>query len=570
MLDGALRRLRDDPRVARAFDAAAVLLLLALPFQGWTRAGAEPGARFGSFASDVYLSGPDAASWAQNAQAFADGRYGALDDHRMPTWTLLTGGLMRVAPLDVAAAGHLVNRGLHLGLALAVYALGRALGMRGAALAAAAAVAFHPALLGAAAAFGVDPTVAFGVVLTLLSARAAGRWWGLAPLAGAVGALTAASHLTAVAFWVTGAVMVAATGRGWRRVAAVVLYGVGFAATLRAVYLVFPLMPREMWADVFAEGIHTTAGNTSPAAAAASREAALATLRARAPEAAASAMDGVAAAFHLGMPRAAAWAVLALGVLGPRAVRGGAHVLGVPRWREQAARVVASAGEGLPLLLALAPLVALAAADAPTRYSQNLLPVAALLLARGGTTLCAAIGTLGRRFGVWRADARGVAGLAEAVLAFGVLARDQLDTGPRTPVHHADAADPAEQARRLGERLASRFPPGSGASAMVREPLAYAGLPYCPHTACPMADTEDAFAACLTILQTECPGAGEVAWLAIDGLPPGQETPARRAMSAWIDARLTPALVEGAAKVYALPRAGPLPAGLDRSDDSAR
>jgi hypothetical protein len=545
------------PRVARAFDALAVAILLLLPFQGWHRAGAvSSGWRY---VSDRYITGPDSASWAENAVAFAQGRYGDLDDHRMPTWTLLTGITMTLTHLDVASAGHLLNRGMHLLLGPAVYALGRAVGLRGAAFAAAAMVAFHPALLSAAAVFGVDPTVELLVVATLLSARVAGRWWWFAPVAGMIGGLTATAHLTAIAFWVTGAAMCVFTGRaGWRWLA-LLLYLGSAALTVYAVYRVFPLMPRDMVTDVFAEGISTTAGNTSPAAAAASRAAALQTLQANAPRAVTTALNRIVTEFHLGTPWTFSIALFWAGLLGPRAFQPGEHVLGAPRWKERLRWAARSVGEGLPLVLACAPMVALAAANAPARYSQNLLPVGILLLARGASTMVAGVHAAGLRFRWWRLDAVRAAMLAEGVLALGCVLRDQADDLQRAPLPRQNGEDPAEQALQLGKVLAERFPAGGGAASILRDPLPYAGMPYCPHTACPMSATEQGFAECITIMRHECQGDGPIPYVVIDALPNDQLTPARRAMDAWITAASQPIAISGDARIYAIPRTGAYP-----------
>ena len=64
------------------------------------------------------------------------------------------------------------------------------------------------------------------------------------------------------------------------------------------------------------------------------------------------------------------------------------------------------------------------------------------------------------------------------------------------------------------------------------------------------------------ILRKECRGDGEVPYVVVDDLTPEQSTAARRAMDAWVAARLPPVATVGSARIYALPAEGPMPAPL--------
>jgi hypothetical protein len=546
-----LRRL--SPR-ALALDAAALLGLLALPILAWNREGVtrSAGQAWWEVDTDPYLFGPDAGAWAQNALALHQGRLADLDPHRLPTWTLFTSWTMDLTGWDVVYAGHLVNRAEHVLLGPVLYLLGRSLGLGALSVAAAALVVIQPALLAAACRFGIDPTVTFLVPLMLLTARWGGRVWWLAPLSGAVAGLTMVSHLTAVAFPLCGLLLCLVSGRGvWRRLLAGILYGLAAWLTFKWVFSVFPMLPSVFFENAIAEGISPTAG-AAPSSQATSREAALEILKANGGKALDGALVFIAEHFRpTALPWALGVALVWLGLLGPGAVRalpaGGG-------WRARAGAVARSGLEGLAVASALAPLLAFAASKAPERYSENLLPVAAFVTVRGGATVLAFAAALaGLRLAPrWRRLLE-PALFAAAALIWGVGAwREPHAAAP------VKASPEERRALPIGRALAEHFPPGGAGASALREVLPYANLRYCPSTVCPFSDTEASYAQCVTILQKECAGEGDIPLVVVDGLTTEQRSERRAHFEEWVGTRLAPVATVGNAKIYALPREGGL------------
>ncbi len=540
-------------------DLLANIVLLAMPMFAWRREGVTsvPGQPWWIAESDQFLYGPDAAAWAQNALALHQGRLADLDPHRLPTWTLFTVGTMRVFDVDVALAGHVVNRVEHLLLGPVLYLLGRLLGLRGFAFAAAAIVVAQPHLLASACRFGVDPTVTLMVPLTLLAARVAGGRWWFAPAAGAVAGLTMVSHLTALAFPLCGLLLLVVTGRGWwRRLAAALLYSAAVYLVFRWVFSVFPMLPEAFFKDSLAEGITPTGEDVGEAGRAAARESALGLLRTNAPLALNAALRLIAITFApVGVPWMLSVALIWLGFIGPNAVRRVRPPPGVGAGRHLAGRVLRSLGEGVAVASACAPLIAFAAAKSPERYSDNLLPVAALLIVRGGATLVAAgvhAASLLRPLYAarWRIEA-GIAALLALGWAYGEW---------REPHQRSAVLAPAfeKNALAVGRALAEHFPTGIGAASCLREALPYAGLRYCPNTVCPFTDDEPGYQRCVAIIRKECPGTGDIPLIVTDDLTPEQCPVNRVHFDAWVETRLVPVAKAGGSRIYALPRTGDL------------
>lgn len=546
-------------RTTLVLDVLAVVALLALPFLAWAREGVTyvPGKPWWIFDSDQYLYGPDAAAWAQNALALHQGRLLDLDPHRMPTWTLFTVGFMRLFDVDVALAGHLVNRIEHMLLGPVLYVLARMVGARSLAFAAGALVVIQPHLLASACRFGVDPTVTFMVPLLLLLAWLAGKSWWLAPFAGAVAALTMVSHLTALGFPLCGLLLLLFSGKGWwRRILAVLLY-VGTAyLVLRWVFSVFPVLPDEFFRNALAEGIAPTGEDSGNASRQASRASALATLRDNAPVALDAVLRFIAHTFApVGVPWALCVAFIWLGFLGPDAVRGQQPPAGTRRWAHATWALLRSSGQGVALASALAPMMAFAAAKAPERYSDNLLPIAGLLMVRGAATLVAGLSSAAR-FVARLAPFRG---RLEVGLGL-VLAAAWIVGEWREPHQRSAVLAPGfeRQALPVGRALALHFPSGGGAASCLREVLPYAGMRYCPNTTCPFSDDESGYRRCIAIIRQECAGSGDIPLVVTDALTPEQCPPNRVHFEAWVESLLEPVATVGGSRIYAIPRSGDL------------
>ncbi len=536
-------------------DGAGMLALAALPLMAWSREGVVRAERqpWWVLDSDQYLFGPDAAAWAQNALALNQGRLADLDPHRLPTWTIFTSWAMDIGGWDVALSGHLVNRVEHVLLGPVMYLLGRALGLGPFAFAAAAIATMQPALLAAACHFGIDPTVTFLLGVMLLASWAAGRRWWFAPVAGAVAALTMVSHLTALAFPLCGLGLCLTSGKGVvRRVLAVLLYAGAGALVFRQVFNVFPMLPQDFFANALAEGVTPTEGGMLSQAA--SQEAVLSVVRQNASQGLDGALRFIAEAFRpVGLPWPATILLIWLGFIGPKAFR---RPLGERRRRGPVVRRgLQSLAEGFFLASTCAPLLAFAAAKSPERYSENLLPVAALLICRGAATLVSA--------GAWLAEY--VPALAErrwrlenavAAALVGVWVVGEW----QEPHQRAGVLAPAweKNALLIGRSLAENFPAGGGAASSLREALPYAGLLYCPSTVCPFADSVPSFQQCVAIIREECAGTGAIPLVVTDGLTLEQRPVLRGQFEAWAETQLQPIATIGGSRIYSIPRAGEL------------
>ncbi len=536
-------------------DSAAAISLAALPLFAWTREGVEraEGQPWWVLDSDQYLFGPDAAAWAQNALSLNQGRLADLDPHRLPTWTLFTSWAMNLGGWDVALAGHLVNRLEHVLLGPVLYLLGRALGLGPFAFAAAALAAMQPALLAAACHFGIDPTVTFLLCLMLLASWAAGRRWWFAPVAGAIAALTMVSHLTALAFPLCGLGVCLTSGKGVvRRVLGVLLYAGAGVLVFRQVFNVFPMLPQDFFANALAEGVTPTEGGMlSPAA---SQEAVVSVVRGNAGAALDGALRFIAEAFQpIGWPWQATIVLIWLGVVGPKAFRRPPGE--EPRRGPAVRRVLHSLAEGFFLASTCAPLLAFAAAKSPERYSENLLPVAALLICRGAATLVSAGGWLTEYLPALRPRRWHLENAVAAALVGGWVVGEW-----REPHQRAGVLAPAweKNALLIGRALTEHFPAGGGGASALREALPYAGLLYCPSTVCPFADSVPSFQQCVSVIREECAGAGAIPLVVTDGLTLEQRPLLRGQFEAWVETQLTPVATIGGSRIYSIPRTGDL------------
>ena len=545
--------LRSLPRLL-LLDLAAIVALLGLPILAWAREGVSRSADqpWWQLDTDPYLFGPDAGAWAQNALALHQGRLADLDPHRLPTWTLLTSWTMDLTGWDVVFAGHLVNRAEMVLLGPVLYLLGRSLGMGGFSFVAAALAVLQPSLLAAACRFGIDPTVTFLVPLMLLAARYGGRVWWLAPVAGAIAGLTMVSHLTALAFPLCGLLLCIVSGKGVvRRLLAGALYAGAVWLTFKWVFSVFPMLPTVFFENAVAEGISPT-GGSSAASQTASREAALAILQQNGGKALDGTLVYITEHFRpILLPWALSVACVWLGFLGPDMFR---PLPEGSTWRTRVGAVVRSLLEGIAVGSALAPMLAFVASKAPERYSDNLLPVGALLISRGGATLAAAVTWLA----AWRMPPRWHRRLAPTLVALCLAVwtvGEWREPHQRAPVK---AAPEEKRALVIGKAVAEHFPPGGSGASALREVLPYANLRYCPNTVCPFADSEASYRQCVDILRKECAGEGDIPLVVVTGLTAEQRSDRRARFKDWVGTKLPPVAQAGGATIYAIPREGDL------------
>lgn len=522
-----------------ALDALALGLLAALMLGTWHHGalgpGTEPPPDAPAWATlrDYLLDGPDAGRWAYQAIALRDGLVDRLDPHRMPTWTLLTEAALPLTGGRVPLAGHLVNHLLRVLVPVAGYALGRGVGAgRVAAFGAGLAAGFVPVVTADARIYGVDMSVTFAWVGGMAVATQAGRLRHGGLGAGAVAALTSATHFTtlpSVLPELLACAAVATPGQRGRRVGEFV---VAFVVVSVAIYAVLPAMsPTALYASVV-EGIapHTEGLPGAPGEARAGT-----ILR-----------EGL----QLGPARALGWA-------GKQTMP--AHL---PPWgllpllgavlvgfggRDRVARH----GAPLATLCVLAPAPVLFMASAPSRYVDTLGPVLVTLAVCGVAVFGATVDRL-VRLGLrrWPAVVEGVAAVGFA----GVLSAGRgVDFVPLPPVQ-SDLV-----ALQAADALRARFPGGVGVASVVHEPVAMAEDVDCPTTVhCPATTGEDAYWHCLRVMASTCPGTGDLPYLVVERLPRDDRSAERAAMDAWVEGRWTPfvALRSPTLRIagYALPR----------------
>ena len=216
-----------------AFDVAVIVAIVFVRWRGHTVGAPDPDLpgvaqlpswwwSIGSIADWLLYPGADAGLWAMNIDLWREG--GMLDIHRPPLFTILTGV---ATPLfgDLVIAGHMVNHALSLLVCVGVYALGRSTSGRGAAMGAALLTACSPNLIGSQAEFGVDPSLQFGLMLLALTSwwAANGGWWRVF-LAGGAAGVAAGAHFLAFAFVVPITLLLMLADRPgspwWHRIAA--------------------------------------------------------------------------------------------------------------------------------------------------------------------------------------------------------------------------------------------------------------------------------------------------------------------------------------------------------------
>lgn len=543
-------------RVGVALDGLGALLVLVMPLWLWPRAALPPGVApdtplpdapwWGAW-SDRVLDGPDAAEWAVNSQRMAAGAFELLDRHRMPSWLLLVAGAMR-SGLDVVTAGHLVNRGMFLGAVLSVYLLARVSSGRLAAVLAATMVVADQHLGLGVQRFGIDAAIEamlpLGLAVAFLTRE---RWWLGLP-AGLVLGWVALLHQTALPFVVPALWIAAVCGpAGWRRYGGAVLLGVGVCVVFAVIARIFPFPGLAELAQDVNEGAQPGSGS---AAGAGARTVSLLQ---------GSFAPGLNDAYVLLWQQMSGWLVpmkylVPFGVIGvfgpcldvPRLVPApvaAAPAAGVDiggRLLRFGRALAANSAVGLGLAACLAPLPFLAAAHAPTRYGENLLPFAAVLIARGAASVVAVL----RRAvaAVWVSDlpaalirVGGVAlGIAAVVATTGLVEARGLT--------RAQLGEDGISALALGSALRDAFPAGSAVACPMTESLLMAGLEPCRTEVCPVNEADAVVTACVDATIRACAVDGTLGYVA---LPQRQmydpKARGRPVMDAFIAARVAPA-----------------------------
>ena len=503
-------------------------ILLFIATTVWSMNGAE-GLPFWAGPSDPLLDGPDSGEWAANAAAFASDRYEDLDPHRMPTFVIMTGVVSKFTE-SIAYAGHLVNHLLHSLLPLVLYGIGRLMGSRSVGVGAGIMAAVAPMLVIASWRFGVDPSVAFMVPFTLFFALIAGRWWKVSPLAGAVGAFGAATHFTTLFYPLAGLLAVALTAKGRRNFGlATGGYIVGVALGLLAIFCVFPFAGVAGLESALFEGIVPGSQPVSGIAEVAS-DAAIVKLQSGLSGSVSGAVSisleqMFSSTVPWGLMVFALWfGVIGIGLKESGKARGLSRLVGISDWRG-----------GLVLISCLAPLPLLYASGAEPRYGHNLLPIVCLLYMRGivSTAMCLELAIRG---GVchyfpneWSKRFVGVFGLVVAVFVARSYWAHSIDRHVQGP-----PAMSATAAWAIGNRIGELFPEEGGAVSPLREALVYAEKSYCPYTVCPMENNTGAFWDCLSVVNNECAGEGDIPWIVLWRSRFDERTDARKAMDDWV------------------------------------
>jgi len=534
-------------------DVLALLALAVMIAWLWPRTVAPSDLNLGHLpwwgsTRDVLLEGPDAGEWARNIGLLANWHLDGLDHHRMPGWMLMVAAAMEIEP-DVVLAGHLANRALYALIGLTTYTLGRLSGGRVTGLLAAALALSVPQIMVASQRFGVDISITAMIptlmALTVLATRRS--WLGLA--AGLAAGLTAGLHYTTPPFLLPPLLVLILSGGGrpWRRVAALVLYLAGASLAVGLLLQIYPVPSWAVFVNDIANGMSPHAGGPTPEKATEVSHA-LAGVQAQIVplmrQATANAVDLVRI-------RAVPWPLMValpwLGVLGLG--------LGEPRtgtgswWRSLLSST--DLGAGLGLLACLAPLPVLLGVHAPERYGDNLLPVVAVLAARGAGSLVATVEALAR-VALHRWPRGPLRALVLAPLAL-VALHDKADLRTLPPPSASDLG-----ARLLADALRDRFPPGTGVASPIREALVLAGLSYCPQTVCPTQATEDHFRRCMKVLASQCKGDGLVGYVSTSATSFYDPNARRLEMDAWVAAQAEPTVTvdfrDFHARVYELER----------------
>jgi hypothetical protein len=490
---------------------------------------------------DALLDGPDAGEWARSMLALYDGNYNKLETHRLPSWVLLVNGVMAIEP-NVIRAGHLANHLLNLLVGLSVFGVGRFWGHRWIGLGAGALAMLSGHALAVSLRFGVDASILALIPLSMMGAVLACRYWKLGILSGVLAALATATHFSTLPYVLPSLALILMAGQNrWR---AALGHLVGFVFVLYLFTLVFPVTTLEGLQVAIANGIspgYQGEGRVSNwQNALGIMEGGMGTALERS---VAQLMVQIRPSW---LPWQAGLILPWLGVLGIGLKRKNSAPAGVGDWWERTDLAM-----GLALLFCLAPLPVSAAAQAPLRYADNLLPVGAILLVRGMASV------------VWmllqfsRVGARpAIQTVVFGVLGVGVLAGAVKDAAPARSILFPTLEEVGYW--QLGHELSKHFQPGSGVASPVREALIQGRLSYCPQRICPENATEEAFWECLSVHKLECDGVDPVGYVTTTADLYDPNAVARRDMDLWVSEHWQPiASVENpkfSASIYAIPR----------------
>lgn len=544
----------DEPslpgKLSAALDALAVAAVLAMAAWLWPTDAMPPGIDLGHVPwwgsiRDVMLEGPDAGEWARNIRLVEQWQLDQLDHHRMPAWMLMVAAVMKLQP-DVVLAGHVVNRSLYLLLGLSCFGLGRLRGGRMVGLLTAAMALALPHAMSASQRFGIDIAVTAMIPTVMLVALVATRWWWMALPAGLIAGLAAGLHYTTPPYLLPPLLLLLLQGRGLLpRLGGLLLFTAGAALSVRLLLEIYPVPSMAMFINDLASGL--SPGGPGPGRAE-TVQAALAGVRAdiigHATVATASAVDVVRIS---GLPWGLMIALPWLGVVGLslKPTRPGSGSW----WKALLSRT--DLALGLSLLVCLAPLPVLTGVGAPERYGNNLLPIVAVLVARGAGSLLSTADSLLRV--AWAGWPRGpLMMLGLAPLTWAVL-------GARADARNMPPPMPQELgAMLLADALRELFPPGTGIASPIRESLVVADMSFCPQTVCPTQATEDHFERCVRLLAQQCAGDGPIGYVWTSATHFYDPNAKRAEMDAWVaerwDAVAQVEYADFAARVYLIDR----------------
>jgi hypothetical protein len=535
------------------YDLICVGLIVALGVYLWPTwsisASADmPTAPWWGTVRDALLDGPDAGEWARSIVALNEGRFSDVDVHRAPTWMVLVNIVMAIED-NVVFAGHMTNHILMVVAGLTVWLIGRLSTGRSLGLAAAALTMVNSHSTEAASRFGVDMAVIALIPLTILSAQLACRKGYLGLLAGAVAGAVMATHLSTLPYALPALLLIVLAGSPGRRRIAIPMYFLGLGVALAAWQHFFVVGTFEDLQVSFANGIapgYQGDGMVS------SWAAAIAIIQAGAAEAMSDAMLQLMLQIRPHwLPMGSAVALFWIGVLGPGLREISPDTTGHSRvqvWRTFDWKI------GLTLLACLAPLPLLAAAQAPERYGDNLAPVAAILLVRGGFS----VGALAlRTLGYFRGGGVQFKGAVFAALGIGIFSGELHHSGIFIKPQHPTTVELGRWA--LGQSLKEHFPPNTGIAIVAREPIIAGHHERCPAHVCPEDTTESAFAQCLHMMNLDCFGDGPLAYVGLESELQDPNAPARGAMDQWVAKRWSPIdqveMPGFTASIFAIPRA---------------
>ena len=521
---------------AREYWPDALAMAGLLPFI-WLGLGNLP---FGDHPNTVLIDGADAGEWILNAQLVFSGDWSEVDTHRGPTF-LLTAALARFLFDDMVRAARFVLVSAWAVRPFLLYALGR---LHGGPLvgwlAALGGICCTP-LYFAAARVSIDPFLSTMLLLSLLAVAPARRYPAWAWVAGMVGAATMTTHLSALPYSIPAlCLLMLQPDTSTRRPSVLVrplLYVSGLVATLFVLSQAFDLLTIQEITGSVSEGI---AARTEPVAHNAQLSPdALQKLQAGSGNALSRAAVALTTPLFesLGRPGVLV-AMLALGALGPglRApasgppcwLRGSLGRRPDARWKRWMAEqhLIARAVTGfrwlrldvltgLVLLSTLAPALFFASADSPERYTDNLLPLAVLLAARG---VGAVVGTLSRLL-PGSAGPYGAAAVALAI-AVGVV--------PSSWAHLSTIRQgvpiPGDVARAIAPlaKIIDQTVPGDSAVAVpLREAAALLERRYCPRVGFVPDDKPALFERSVRHLRAQCSGTGPIPYVWFEQGPLG-------------------------------------------------